>query len=324
MAAPVVIAAMSDPFVSALNEGGIDPRPLQDRFAIPSDARQASETFISAQDWYDFVEAAGTAMGDPHFGFSVGNRQDPARLPNMDRVDVGSATFSEVLTALVIDATRITTLAQYRLLIEGKYARLDAVRRFRPARAPAQIDGFFVGFMLRLFRAVAGDAWSQDDLRVTICDPGAVPNDALPRRCFLRGDGSTTSFRFPSQWLLMDTDGIRRQARIDSERLSEDFVERFRDILRTRIASQHFTIDQAARLAGLPVRKLQARLRAADTSFSRELNELRCEHAKKLLLSTETSIGSIGIAVGYPDPTGFSRIFKSWTGTPPRRFRKQH
>lgn len=50
--------------------------------------------------------------------------------------------------------------------------------------------------------------------------------------------------------------------------------------------------------------------------------QLRIQSGKLLLSTTQLSISDISTMVGYEDPLYFSRIFKKYTGTSPRRYRQ--
>ena len=56
-------------------------------------------------------------------------------------------------------------------------------------------------------------------------------------------------------------------------------------------------------------------------TFKEYLTKTRIKKAKKLLLTTDLSIGEIAKRVGYDDPTYFSRVFKNTEGIPPSKFK---
>ena len=57
-----------------------------------------------------------------------------------------------------------------------------------------------------------------------------------------------------------------------------------------------------------------------NTTFSEYLTKIRIEHAKRLLLTGEHSIGDIGEKVGYNDYAHFHKSFKKATGVTPKKF----
>jgi AraC-like DNA-binding protein/ligand-binding sensor protein len=58
-------------------------------------------------------------------------------------------------------------------------------------------------------------------------------------------------------------------------------------------------------------------------NLSSYLNRLRVEEASRLLTKTKMSISDIAGACGFEDQSWFSKIFKSFTGVSPGRFREQ-
>lgn len=48
----------------------------------------------------------------------------------------------------------------------------------------------------------------------------------------------------------------------------------------------------------------------------------RMEHAARRLCASTNRITDIALDVGYDSPTAFSKAFRRWSGTPPRRFRR--
>lgn len=56
-------------------------------------------------------------------------------------------------------------------------------------------------------------------------------------------------------------------------------------------------------------------------NFIEYLTKTRIKEAKKLLLTTDLSIGEISNRVGYEDPSYFGRVFRNLEGTPPSKFK---
>lgn len=59
-----------------------------------------------------------------------------------------------------------------------------------------------------------------------------------------------------------------------------------------------------------------------DESPYQFLTRLRMDHASRLLLEDEASVGSVAAAMGFKDAFHFSRVFKSVHHVPPSRFRR--
>ncbi|MGI6703748.1 MAG: helix-turn-helix transcriptional regulator [Clostridia bacterium] len=56
-------------------------------------------------------------------------------------------------------------------------------------------------------------------------------------------------------------------------------------------------------------------------TFKEHLTKTRIKEAKRLLLTTDLTIGEVARQVGYDDPNYFSRVFKNIEGIPPSKFK---
>ena len=54
------------------------------------------------------------------------------------------------------------------------------------------------------------------------------------------------------------------------------------------------------------------------------LNEIRIQHACKLLATTSMKVAAIGYRVGYQDEYYFSKVFKKYTGVSPGQYEKMN
>ena len=90
---------------------------------------------------------------------------------------------------------------------------------------------------------------------------------------------------------------------------------------------QHFrtsnVIKSIVERTQVPERTLKRRFKSATgTTLIDYLHNLRVEHAKRLLESTENSIEDIIADTGYEDPAFFRRLFKRRTGLTPSEYRR--
>jgi AraC-like DNA-binding protein len=72
---------------------------------------------------------------------------------------------------------------------------------------------------------------------------------------------------------------------------------------------------------GLSRQTLLRRLKAEGTTFEKVLDELRRQLALGYLGGKKVSVNETAYLVGFSEPAAFSRAFKRWTGTSPRRMR---
>lgn len=81
--------------------------------------------------------------------------------------------------------------------------------------------------------------------------------------------------------------------------------------------------SQLAEFAGMSLRNLQRHFQTATGQTpSQYLNEARLREAARRLVRTEVSIDQIATDLGFADRFHFSRLFRTFTGTPPAAFRR--
>lgn len=83
-------------------------------------------------------------------------------------------------------------------------------------------------------------------------------------------------------------------------------------------------IGQLSEHMGMSARTLTRRLSESGASFRDLVRNTQEERSKKLLLSTDYSIGEIAFQTGFSEQSAFNRAFKRWTGQSPVEFRKDH
>ena len=136
---------------------------------------------------------------------------------------------------------------------------------------------------------------------------------------------------FPAYWLarpVADADPLLHMVLEDraSAELSGQEPMLHGDVRRTirllLLSRQCSRADVAKRL-GIHPRTLGRRLQESGTTFQALLDDMRAQMAKQLLLDTRLPVARIAAAVGYEDPTIFSRAFARWTGRTPSEFRAE-
>lgn len=91
----------------------------------------------------------------------------------------------------------------------------------------------------------------------------------------------------------------------------------------SRSESEFPTAGEAARMLALSERTLHRRLAEEGTRFSAMVDEARYGRARELLMDGRISIERIAAAVGFAEPSSFSRAFKRWSGMGALKYRRQ-
>ena len=81
------------------------------------------------------------------------------------------------------------------------------------------------------------------------------------------------------------------------------------------------TADLLAKCAGMTTRTLQRRLEDEDTSVSDLIDTTRRRIALERLEAGDSNLSELAAALGYTNPSAFTRAVRRWTGQSPRTFR---
>lgn len=82
------------------------------------------------------------------------------------------------------------------------------------------------------------------------------------------------------------------------------------------------TIDEIAGQLKMTGRSLRRKLSQAGYTYSKLLENVKCELAIDLLANPALSISEIGDLLGYSEATNFRRAFRLWKGLSPSQYRK--
>ena len=159
----------------------------------------------------------------------------------------------------------------------------------------------------------AGFAHRAECLAGRLCFDAPLHHIVVPRATLQTPCRFADPIAYQTEWSAL-------QSRMGSLGLSEDIVERIRELLDTLPGMG--SIEEAAALLHMSVSTLKRRLAEAGTGF-REVRESALRDRAMLLLGDATlSLESIASALGYSDPANFSHAFKRWTEVSPGSFRR--
>ena len=99
------------------------------------------------------------------------------------------------------------------------------------------------------------------------------------------------------------------------------FRDRVRACLIEILASGDYAMSDVASRLAISTRTLQRRLNQENTTFQKELDNLREELARNYLSNSEYTSNQIAFLLGYEEPTSFYRAFRTWTGQTPELVR---
>lgn len=315
---------MAQPFLTASLQRGLLAEPFLEQSGLSLSDIQAGEAGMSGQHWYDLVEAVARAIGHPNLGYEIGTQAALEELPNLRTILCAQGmTLSEILMTLILDASRVTSTATYRIETDDHVTRVFATRTFYPSSPPAQADGYFIGFMVRLVSACCGREWYPELFKARICKPEVVPREVRECIKLQRGDRRGSVYEFPSRWMLLRFGQEQEQDFPIAPDIGPGLLEQTRKILELHLDKPSLTLEAFANLTSQGSSNLKRKFREHGTTFRKELNRCRRARAEALLTQSDLAVKAISEKVGFSDVPSFSRSFKGWTGLPPGEYRKR-
>jgi AraC-like DNA-binding protein len=104
--------------------------------------------------------------------------------------------------------------------------------------------------------------------------------------------------------------------------VSEALDEQVRKVMRSSISRQDCSIEEVAAILSVAPRTLQRQLQQHGTSFSRLLETVRAEAARRYLTESQLSLTQLAAILGYSELSAFSRAFRRWHGQSPQQWQR--
>jgi AraC-like DNA-binding protein len=195
-----------------------------------------------------------------------------------------------------------------------------------------QVYDLAVAALANVMRQLCGQDWRPDAVLLT----RKRPADIRPYREFfaapLRFDSIMAAVVFPERHLsqaIADADPLLHKLLSDNAaaamaRTDPILHTDVRRTIRLLLQTQQCSRNEVARRLGMHERTLGRRLQASGTTFQRLIDDTRRDIAQQLLRDTNATLTRIAAALGYRDPTIFTRAFARWTGRTPSRFRAEN
>ena len=323
---PLIRLSSINPFLVELQRRSIDVSACLRTLGLPETVPASNEVFVAPSKFYEFVEYSAVIAQDPHFGYRIGQQLNIVDWEPISLATDEAKTIGDLLLRLVVHAADHSSATLFYLTTRGDISTFGFERVVIPDLVPEQNDAFYFGFISKVLMGAAAGNWDSAKVLFTVAEPKAIP--PLPQSPRLaKGNNRGMSVSFPADWLfepfLKST--FRSASTQKATGLSgSSLVESLRLALIPHLHESDLTIDLAANICGYEQRQLSEKLRKHGTTIAKEVARLRKERASKELLSSNRKVADIATALGFTDPTVFSRAFKKWTGLSPQQYRRDH
>jgi AraC-like DNA-binding protein len=313
----VLVELGADP-ASLLQECGVDPGLFSD-----------PDNRISYRVRGRLLSFCAERTGCNHFGLLVGLRGGLQSLGLVGLLARHSGDVGTALNSIVRYLHLHVHGAVVSLREEGDHAIFSYAIHASDVDGADQIADGAVAMMLSVMRTLCTPTWVPCEVRIS----HARPDDVGPyRRLFrapLQFDATENALVFERRWLahrLPAADGelrrlVQRQLDAMDVHHADPFAEQVRSLLSAGLLTGHATEARVAALLQVHTRTLSRRLLAGGTSFREILDQCRNSVATQMLENTRLEVAEIAAAVGYSDPSAFTRAFRRWSATTPAAWR---
>jgi len=299
-------------------EAGVDPTLLND-----------PENLIAFRARSHLINTCAAGTGCLHFGLLLGQQ---GQLSDLGLVGLLAKYSPDVETALrslqshfFLHARGATTTLE----VHAAVAMLGYEIHEPQSEAADQLCDGALAFEYNMLAALCGPRWKPLEVRFA----HRKPVDVGPFRRFFKAplvfDAEQNALVFSADWMNHSLPGddpalrrlLQRQINALEVRHGEDLPCQVRSVLSTALLTGHGSADQVASLFSMHSRTLNRRLSAFGTSFQQLVDASSLEIAQQMLESSALEVRQIALALGYADPSAFTRAFRRWSGTTPARWR---
>jgi len=330
---PVMRAAYLNLFRAVSDQSDRHDTACLRKFNLPASLERKPGTYVPLNATLLFAQCVAHAVGMENFLLQLSPR---LQVPIFGAELRGAVMRSPSLGAALENFTRLVDHEQSNVHCRIS-RRGDEVQISSSVARAALSDADFIGEWLRVMSVVAvvrhfaGECWMP--LEITLQshrEPGPRVRRACSRTRVTTGQAET-AIAFPASLPGLSTDRIcHLDARADlpgiqsaaSSPATWSFPIALREIIQAHLDEGYPDISLAASIFGCSVRTLQRRLKEFDLSYTDVVQQARFNVATHLLRDPGTKVIDAAFAVGYEDPSHFTRAFRQVAGVTPNQYRR--
>ncbi len=276
-------------------------------------------------------ERAILLTGEPGLGFYMGLQMRISTHGYLGFAAMTAETLREAIALAIRFAPTRTTALSLRLHVEADTASLIVDEQAQLGRSRELLIYALLIGLWQIACAITGRELS-GFLEVRFPQPDYFVRFAQLARGMIRFDRPLHGLTFDAALLdlpLVMADKVAQQLaqqhcekELDALSFSANLAARAGELLPLDAGGFRSAADLAKKLH-LSLRTLKRRLAAEGTSYFAILDDLRQKRALLLLREGNLSAEQVAAQLGYSDAANFTRAFRRWTGTTPRRFRRE-
>lgn len=312
---------------------GHDPQPVYSQCGWSPRLIQDKQARVPLRSFFSLLDLAAEHARDPHLGLHV--------FEHVNYADLGLLGFALLYAGDV--GTALRTSKQYmplfhdgcsgQLLVEREYAYLWYRVRWPELPLSRHACDMAIAFWVFFIRKTVDPSWAPAAVRLRQPTPPAALCDEYHRifRCPIIFGGATnqltlarslleTPIRSHDRRLFEMAESVLSSLR---ERSPEaGFLEQTVESAISQTLDSKPNLTRVARLLRLSPRTLTRQLTSWSLKFTDMVDNVRCDLAVQLLVTTDHPLAEIAHLLGYSEKSAFSRAFRRWMHCTPNDYRQ--
>lgn len=304
---------------------GCDPAPAFSASGLDETSFANPENRVPVSQLGRLATEIASLIGRPDIGLLVARTHGPHSL---GLVLTLAEEGPDVRTALFTIARFLKhhNEAAFVSLVETESDAILSYELREPEFAGANI--FVVtalGNALHVMRRLCGIAWCPAEVRLSM----TKPTDTTPYELFfeapVRFESPMDALVFPRRWLDHAVFPAALHAGLQlPQQAAWDFTDHVRHQIATRVGIKPVDARVIASDLAMSRRALDRRLAGSGMTFRKLFDGMRFARARRLLMAGSIPLAEISLALGYADPSAFTRAFRKWSGVSPQVWRDRH
>lgn len=306
-------------YAALLRAYGISVDELLKRARLPLDMFVRDNPCVTAEEYYRFMKAIEDIVPD---------KKMPILLATADNIEtIIPPIFGAYCSANARECVK--RIAQYKALAgaiifgigEDEQGTTVEIKGEENIEIPEIIIGVEMVLLTNLIRKATKE--NVIPVKITVQNPFVNPEyeQFLGRKA---EEGATNSITFSnedaeipfitrneSMWNFFEPELKKRLSEMDTD---DSFSAKVRSVLVEILPAGKSGIEDVAVALGTSRRSLQRKLKEENTTFQKQLNNVRELLAKNYIQNTQLSSEDIAYLLGYQDLNSFFRAFSLWTG----------
>jgi len=329
---PLVRANAIGPIVRVLDQAGVSSERFLKQAKLPVMALNDPTALVPLHRGFALVELAARQEGIELLGILAAQKAQVGDFGLFAKVACQSLTLYDFLHTI---ATFLTTThnsgarawitqTKNQVWFNHQYLHSENV-------ANQQSQYYACCLYVQIIQQVVGTQWHPTDLRLQASLLQGLETVELFSQVRVHFNQPNNAIGFSKSLLSLPT----KQLVIHSATLQQDyetlvatapqadFVGALKQLVRSQLGDGDLSVNSVAEAVGLSTRSLQRRLTENGLSYSRLVEQVRCEMAMNWLRDPTLQVTEIAFELGYSEPATFTRAFQRWTGTSPSDYRRQ-